>query len=256
MSRGRSTACPSKAPGARIRCRSPRPATTTPTWSCSKSGCAATARRSSSTSAGALGAEIAALRARGRPAHEREPARQRRHAAARAEPAGLPRLRGRGRATGRGVAARRRACSARSCATSSRRTPTNFRIVRAGRDGVEPAGRRVRGDRPRLAGRAHRDDEHLAPDGRVMEVLSRAPLPGLAGGLSAHRAPRTLQLLRGVHPHRRLDVQSAREVAQDVAARFRGACRSRHSTTCSPRTCGGRTTTASRTRIRASSTTS
>ena len=42
----------------------------------------------------------------------------------------------------------------------------------------------------------------------------RAPLPGLARGLPADRPARPLQLLRGVHPHRRLDVQPAREVAQ------------------------------------------
>ena len=50
-----------------------------------------------------------------------------------------------------------------------------------------------------------------------MEVLSRAPLPGLAGGLPADRPPRAVQLLRGVHPHRRLDVQPAREVAEGHA---------------------------------------
>ena len=42
----------------------------------------------------------------------------------------------------------------------------------------------------------------------------RAPLPGLARGLPAHRPARPLQLLRGVHPHHRLDVQPAREVAE------------------------------------------
>mgnify|MGYP003694588305 CR=1 FL=1 len=42
----------------------------------------------------------------------------------------------------------------------------------------------------------------------------RAPLPGLARGLPADRPARALQLLRGVHPHRRLDVQPAREVAE------------------------------------------
>ena len=43
----------------------------------------------------------------------------------------------------------------------------------------------------------------------------RAHLPGLARGLPAHRAARAVQLLRGVHPPDRLDVQPAREVAQD-----------------------------------------
>ena len=45
----------------------------------------------------------------------------------------------------------------------------------------------------------------------------RAPLPGLAGGLPADRPPRAVQLLRGVHPHRRLDVQPARQVAEGHA---------------------------------------
>ena len=47
-----------------------------------------------------------------------------------------------------------------------------------------------------------------------MEMLSRAPLPGLARGLPADRPARPLLLLRGLHPHRRLDVQPAREVAR------------------------------------------
>ena len=84
----------------------------------------------------------------------------------------------------------------------------------------------------------------------------RAPVPGLARGLSAHRAPRPLQLLRGVHPHRRLDVQPTREVAEGDAGRSRGADHSHRSTTSSHRTSGGRTTMASRTRTPASSTTS
>ena len=46
----------------------------------------------------------------------------------------------------------------------------------------------------------------------------RAPVPGLARGLPADRAARPVQLLRGVHPHHRLDVQPARQVAEDHAA--------------------------------------
>ena len=42
----------------------------------------------------------------------------------------------------------------------------------------------------------------------------RAHVPGVAGGLPADRAARPVQLLRGVHPHRRLDVQPARQVAE------------------------------------------
>ena len=44
----------------------------------------------------------------------------------------------------------------------------------------------------------------------------RAPVPGLARRLSADRPARLLLLLRGVHPHHRLDVQPARQVAEGV----------------------------------------
>ena len=75
-------------------------------------------------------------------------------------------------------------------------------------------------------------DDHVAPAGRVMEVLSRAPLPGLARGLPADRAARPLRLLRGVHPHRRLDVQPARQVAEDHQPDPLAPARSPRSTTC------------------------
>ena len=84
----------------------------------------------------------------------------------------------------------------------------------------------------------------------------RAPLPGLARGLPADGPARPLQLLRGVHPHHRLDVQPACEVAEGDARRSRGGAPSPRSTTSSARTSGARITTASRTRIPASSTTS
>ena len=83
----------------------------------------------------------------------------------------------------------------------------------------------------------------------------RAPVPGLAGRLPAHRPARAVQLLRGLHPHHRLDVQPAREMAEGQRGTSPGAGRSPRSTTCSPRMSGGRTTTASATRTPASSTT-
>ena len=56
-------------------------------------------------------------------------------------------------------------------------------------------------------------DETLAPDGRVMEVLSEHQCQGwLEGYLLTGR--HGLQLLRGLHPHHRRDVQPAREVAE------------------------------------------
>ena len=95
-----------------------------------------------------------------------------------------------------------------------RANPSNFRLF--GPD--ETASNRL-GDVFEVTNRAFDGqivpgDDHLAPDGRVMEVLSRAHVPGVAGGLPADRAARAVQLLRGVHPHRRLDVQPARQVAE------------------------------------------
>ena len=72
-----------------------------------------------------------------------------------------------------GRRARRRACSARSCATScAQRDPANFRIF--GPD--ETASNRLGAvfevtDRAWMAA-IEPGDDHLAPDGRVMEVLS------------------------------------------------------------------------------------
>ena len=60
-------------------------------------------------------------------------------------------------------------------------------------------------------------DDHLAPQRPRHRGPQRAPLPGLPGGLPADRPARPVQLLRGVHPHRRLDVQPAREVAEGDA---------------------------------------
>ena len=45
-------------------------------------------------------------------------------------------------------------------------------------------------------------DDHVAADGRVMEVLSEQLLRGLAGGLSAHWTPRPLCLVRSLRDDR------------------------------------------------------
>ena len=60
------------------------------------------------------------------------------------------------------------------------------------------------GGRPPGSGRAGHGDPQ------------RAHLPGLARGLSADRATRLVHDVRGFRPHRRLDVQPAREVAEDT----------------------------------------
>jgi phosphoketolase len=59
-------------------------------------------------------------------------------------------------------------------------------------------------------------DDHLAPDGRVMEMLSEHLVPGLAGRVSPNRPARFLLLLRGLHPHHRFDVQTARQMAEGL----------------------------------------
>ena len=136
------------------------------------------------------------------------------------------------------------------------RNPENFRIFGPDETASNRLGDVFEVDRPGLGGGA-RADRRGSRSGRAgRRGALRASLPGLARGLPADGPARALQLLRGVHPHRRLDVQPAREVAEGDARTSRGAARSPRSTTCSARMSGARITTASRTRIRASSTTS
>ena len=60
------------------------------------------------------------------------------------------------------------------------------------------------------------DGGELAPDGRVIEMLSEHTLEGMLGGLSADRPARILQHLRSVCPRHRFDVQSACQMADDL----------------------------------------
>ncbi len=96
-------------------------------------------------------------------------------------------------------------------------TPRNFRIFGPDETRVEPARRRVRGRR-RDSGwpRPKPDDERLAPMAASWRC-SASTVPGLARGVPPDRAARPLQQLRGLHPHRRFDVQPAREVAEGDA---------------------------------------
>ena len=71
-------------------------------------------------------------------------------------------------------------------------------------------------DRAWMAERRDGDD-HLAPDGRVMEVLSEHLCQGWLEGYLLTGRHGAVQLLRGLHPHRRLDVQPARQVAEGHA---------------------------------------
>ncbi len=96
---------------------------------------------------------------------------------------------------------------------ADRRTSASSAPTRPPRTGSARSSRRPTG--PGRPNRADTDD-HLAPDGRVMEVLSEHLCQGwLEGYLLTGR--HGVQLLRGVHPHRRLDGQPAREVAEGHA---------------------------------------
>ena len=156
-------------------------------------------------------------RPEGRAAHERQSARQRRAAAEGAPAARLPRLRGRGHEP----RSRRRRGHARPGPLPARRHEaeprgTELPRLQPRREQLEPlAGHSLRhqplpGRRDPPRGRPHRA-------GRPGHGgLERAPVPGLARRVPAHRPPRLLQLLRGLHPHHRLDVQPARQVAEGV----------------------------------------
>ena len=93
------------------------------------------------------------------------------------------------------------------------RQPGQLPDVRARRDRLEPPPGHLRGDRPAW-------EAEISP---TTTTCSRrpgdggplgAPVPGLAGGLPADRPARPVQLLRGLHPHHRLDVQPARQVVE------------------------------------------
>ena len=220
---GRRSRALALAPGAaRRRC-----ATTRSTSPSSRRGCARTGPRSCSTSAACRVPSVARTGPGGRPADGREPARQRRPAAARPAAAGLPRIRGRRRRAGddleRGDPRARRLPARRDPAQPEHASGCSARTRRP-RTGSAPCSRRptARGTAELRAGR--RPPRPRRPrDGGAQ----RAPVPGLAGGVPADRPPRAVQLLRGVHPHRRLDVQPAREVAEGDARRSRGGGRSR-----------------------------
>ena len=69
---------------------------------------------------------------------------------------------------------------------------------------------------------------HRPGDGNA----ERTPMRGMARGLPAHGPARPVQLLRGIHPHRRFDVQSAREVAEGDRGAAVARARSLRSITC------------------------
>ena len=78
----------------------------------------------------------------------------------------------------------------------------------------------------------------------------RAPVPGLARGLPADRAARAVQLLRGLHPHHRLDGQPARQVAEGHQPHSVAAADRQPDYLLSSHASGVRTTTVQPSRIR------
>ena len=88
--------------------------------------------------------------------------------------------------------------------------------VQPRRKQLEPLAGRARSDEPRLDG----GDVSLRRPSRARRPrdgdVERAPVPGLARRLSAHRPARVLFLLRGVHSHHRFDVQPAREMVEGL----------------------------------------
>ena len=129
----------------------------------------------------------------------------------------LPRLRRRGAAPGRGDG-RGDAGHGQVPARRDEAEPGQPELppLQPRREQLEPLAGRARGHQPRLGGgdlAVRRSPRARRPrDGDA----ERAPVPGLARGLSADRPARLLLLLRGVHPHHRLDVQPARQVAEGL----------------------------------------
>jgi xylulose-5-phosphate/fructose-6-phosphate phosphoketolase len=98
------------------------------------------------------------------------------------------------------------------------------------------------------------DDDHLAPDGRVMEILSEHACQGwLEGYLLTGRHGLFSCYEAFIHIVDSMFNQHAKWLKVCGEIPWRG--RLPRSTSCSPRTSGARTTTASRIRTRASSTT-
>jgi hypothetical protein len=85
---------------------------------------------------------------------------------------------------------------------------------RTGRNAVERPRGGVRDDQSPMAGR-HRRQRRVPGTHRPSHGdVERAPMRGLARGVPAHRPAWAVQLLRGFHSYRRLDVQSTCEMAE------------------------------------------
>ena len=182
----------SPAPGGRTRCRCPASRRTRSTCALLEDVAAvlpprgALRRRRRARPSSCAGANPD-----GRPADERHPARQRRPAHARPRPARLPRLRASTCRRPATVRARVDPPARRADARHlPRATPTASGCsapTRPTATGSAPSSRSPTGPSP---SGSPTTTCAISRDGRVMEVLSRAQLPRLAGGLHPHRPAR------------------------------------------------------------------
>ncbi len=176
-------------------------------------------RRCGAAAAGAGCAESAR-----RPSDECESTRQRWSAPARPAAAGLHPARGRRAEPGLRPGQRDRHAG-RVAGRGRAGQPGELPDHGPGRDGLQPVAGGVRRDRPPVPGPDRRRGRAHRAVGSGAGGAQRAALRGLAGGVPAHRPARAVQLLRGLHPHRRLDVQPARQVAAGDAGTSRGGGR-------------------------------
>ena len=213
-----STGCRSKAPSTRTRCRSPIPPRIPSTCSYWRTGCGAIGRTNSLTSSGRLKPELAELAPKG---ERRMGANPHANGGMLLRDLRMPDFRdyavdvpvpgvqaiGDTHVLGRFL----------RDVTKLNDEQRNFRVFGPDEtlsNGLE-AVFEVTKRQWNAATRAN--DEYLGADRARDGDAQRAPVRGLAGRLPAHRAPRAVQLLRGVHPHRRFDVQPARQVAEGDA---------------------------------------
>ena len=92
-----------------------------------------------------------------------------------------------------------------SCRDAGQSGAEELSRLRSGRDGFKPHWRGDRGNRQDMDGRDAGSGREPIPDRPCDGSAERAHVPGLARGLSVDGAARVLQLLRGFHPHHRLD---------------------------------------------------
>ena len=97
------------------------------------------------------------------------------------------------------------------------RNPALLPPVRSRRDGLEPVGRGVRRHRPRVGRRGAADRRPSRSERQGDGGAVGTSVPGMARGVLADRPARAAELVRSIHPHRRLDVQPAREMAEGHA---------------------------------------